>query len=635
MFKNLTIRTKLICVIIALLIIAFVVNGFVVSNGVSKSIQDSFVAKSVAITQEAENGRNYVGDLRAKYSVFNDEDLLKSEDDITDRYFWTIPVVAGWTIGGTKSEESGYDFHTPAHDARNEKNNPDESEDVLLTHLTKVIDSGQDSAIAYMDSGVMYDAVLAGDHWVRGEKIQGAPTAPPDGKLRFARAVVLDESCMLCHGTTADDPDGDGYDPLGIKMEGWKPGQVHGMFEVVQDRSVLESAIAAQNQSIAMAAVGIILISALLVGIATTFTMSKPLAAMSRDVESLANDVAAGKADLTSRVQSANNDEIGQMAGYVNVLIESMQSVIGKFGTATSQVMSSSEAMSRASSDSQSSILEITRTIEQVARGSEDTNQNLGEAQESLNQNAMAIENISRDIEDVASFATQAAQQGSDGKKATDEAVQVISRANASVQQTGDVVKSLGEKTAQISQFIGTITGIADQTNLLALNAAIEAARAGEAGRGFAVVAEEVRKLAEESNTAAGNITSLVKSIEGEMNTALEAMDKSSEEVSAGASIVAQASQILDEIVKGVQDLTERVQNISAAAEEINASTGEVVNVMQNVAAVSEENSAASEEVASNAQSQQENIRGVADNAGNLSALAQELSAMVSGFKVG
>ena len=204
---------------------------------------------------------------------------------------------------------------------------------------------------------------------------------------------------------------------------------------------------------------------------------------------------------------------------------------------------------------------------------------------------------MSRDIEDVAAYATQASAQGNEGKKSADDAVTIINHAAGSVEKTTQVVQALGEKTKQIGEFISIITGIADQTNLLALNAAIEAARAGDAGRGFAVVAEEVRKLAEESNGAAGNITKLVRAIEGEMTTALGAMEKSNEEVTSGAKTVGQASSMLAEIVKGVEALNGRVQGISAAAEEINASTGEVVHAMQSVAAVAEESAAASEEV--------------------------------------
>ena len=91
--------------------------------------------------------------------------------------------------------------------------------------------------------------------------------------------------------------------------------------------------------------------------------------------------------------------------------------------------------------------------------------------------------------------------------------------------QATDAIRGLGAKSEQIGGIVATITGIAEQTNLLALNAAIEAARAGEQGRGFAVVAEEVRKLAEESQSAAASIAGLIAEIQGETAKAVEVVE--------------------------------------------------------------------------------------------------------------
>jgi methyl-accepting chemotaxis protein len=341
------------------------------------------------------------------------------------------------------------------------------------------------------------------------------------------------------------------------------------------------------------------------------------------------------KGDFTVDLHhAAVKDELGRMNDAFLDMKNNTRELIQQVSAAATNVASSSEQLSAGADETGKAIQQVAQTVQEVARGSQETTANVNAAQQNISQTAKAIEGVSRDIEDVAAYATEASAQGSEGKKSADEAAVIINHAASSVQETTKVVVSLGEKTKQIAEFISIITGIADQTNLLALNAAIEAARAGDAGRGFAVVAEEVRKLAEESNGAAGNITKLVRSIEEEMRVALTAMEKSNDEVSSGAKTVGQASSMLSEIVKGVDALTERVQGISAAAEQINASTGEVVHSMQSVAAVAEENAAASEEVSSATEEQMASMEEIGASAGALARLAQDLQAVVSKFKV-
>jgi methyl-accepting chemotaxis protein len=374
---------------------------------------------------------------------------------------------------------------------------------------------------------------------------------------------------------------------------------------------------------------GLALALAIIVMFILLNAVRKPLAVLA----SAAHTMSTGDYSVVL-AHSKVKDEIGKMTESFIEMKNNTKHLIEQVGNAATSVASSSEELAAGADETGRAIQQVTLTIQEVAKGAQDTTHNVSRTQQNVDQTAKAIEGVSRDIEDVAAYATQAAAQGSEGKQSADDAVKLINRAAESVQSTAKVVQNLGEKTKQIGEFIGIITGIADQTNLLALNAAIEAARAGDAGRGFAVVAEEVRKLAEESNTAAGNITNLVKSIEGEMTTALSAMERSSKEVEDGATTVSQASSMLTEIVKGVDALNGRVQGISAAAEEINASTTEVVHAMQSVAAVAEESAAASEEVSSAAEEQTASMEEISASAATLARLAQDLQGLISKFKV-
>jgi methyl-accepting chemotaxis protein len=372
----------------------------------------------------------------------------------------------------------------------------------------------------------------------------------------------------------------------------------------------------------------VLLIIMSIVALFVANTMANPIIAAT----SLAQTVAEG--DLTKSLSITTNDEINDLVGSLNTMSGRLRGIVLSLNDAAGNLSASSQELAAATDETGRSVQRVANKVVEVAHASQKTERTIQESQESLNQTAMAIQGVSSDIEEVAGYAATAVDKGTSGKHAADQAAQIIQQAAASVQETTGLVESLGTKTQQIAQFIGIITGIADQTNLLALNAAIEAARAGEAGRGFAVVAEEVRKLAEESSKAAGSITTVVKSIEGEMESALTAMRRSDEEVKHGATAVLNASQLLGEIVGGVNSLSERVQNISAAAEEVSASTSEVVGSMHQITSLVQSNSSATQEVSSATQEQTAQTEEIGANASNIARLAIELHELVSHFKI-
>ena len=467
------------------------------------------------------------------------------------------------------------------------------------------------------------------------DKLVAGFQGEPDQELRFARAVVLQQDCMLCHGVLEDDVTGakDGLDPFGVKIEGWRPGEMHGAFEVIQDRSLLANAINTQNKNIALAGVGNLLLAFLLTYFDMASMFSNPIQLLTVRVQAFAHELAQGKGDLTMRLSVPESDEISLISRNTNVLIEVLQGVVSKTIEATAQVARASEQLSAGADETSRAIEQVAHTIGEVANGLQITTTYVSEAQQHVDVSTGAVNQITKDIEVVASFATQAANHGSLGREKTEQAVTKIDQAAGSVQSTAEVVNALGEKTPQISEFINIITGIADQTNLLTVNAAIEDARAGEAGRGFAVVAEEVRKLAEESNQAASNITMLVKEIRGEMENALHAMEASNQEVSEGSTIVDEASTMLQEIISGVKALNEKVQDITASAGTINSAGDQVSHSIQQVAALAEENAAASEEVSAATEEQTAAMQEVNHSALSLAKLASDLEALVRGSK--
>ena len=188
------------------------------------------------------------------------------------------------------------------------------------------------------------------------------------------------------------------------------------------------------------------------------------------------------------------------------------------------------------------------------------------------------------------------------------------------VKDTAQTVETLGGRSVQIGEIVGTIQGIADQTNLLALNAAIEAARAGEQGRGFAVVADEVRKLAERTRRATTEISEMITTIQSETKSAVIAMETGVDEVTTGREKAAESGAALQRILAKIDEVTLQINQVATAAGEQTAANQEISNNMHQITEV----------VARTSRGAQETTKA----ADQLSALAGELDRIVGQFKV-
>ena len=360
----------------------------------------------------------------------------------------------------------------------------------------------------------------------------------------FAREIKAERGCLLCHGTPATNPLGDDRDVFGFGLEDWQVGEQVGLLTLTSPLSDLRAA-----QARALLMVGALILGILIVGGSIFIAVIRRF--VQRPVVAIAEGLAQlAKGNLAVSVAAESNDEVGRAGKALNQAVFQLANIIKKVQASAESVSTCSQQLSSAGA--------------QIADGA--------------SRQAGSIEQTSASMEQM----SQQVARNTDNSRQTE---QISASAATRAQEGGHAVQEAVRAMTQIAEKITVVQDIAYQTNLLALNAAIEAARAGQHGKGFAVVAAEVRKLAERSQIAAGEITQIAAS---------------------SVQVSEQAGTLLRELVPRIQETAELIREIAANShtqnqdiDQINRSIHDLERIIQQNASAAEEMSATADNLSS------------------------------------
>ena len=310
---------------------------------------------------------------------------------------------------------------------------------------------------------------------------------------------------------------------------------------------------------------------------------------------------------------SQRKDELGDVHRALYDMTLKIGDLLKEVSKTTEQMAAASQQLNSSSMESANAATSVAQSVADAASVVVQQQTAVTNGTDSVASISQSVKSISQETEEVSQEADQAAKKAEAGNLVVEKSVNQIHSVEEKVRTTARLVDELGARSQEIGAIVDTISDLAGQTNLLALNAAIEAARAGEQGRGFAVVAEEVRKLAEQSATAAQQIADLIGRIQNDTSKAVASMDSGRQAVVQGAESVEGLRQVFEEINGLVIDVADKIESMSDSIQHVAGQSSEITNHMeqidtgaakvadnmQSISAATEEQSASAQEIAS------------------------------------
>lgn len=357
-------------------------------------------------------------------------------------------------------------------------------------------------------------------------------------------------------------------------------------------------------------------------------SISKPI----RQVVEATEKISAG--DFTVNVNVKSKDETKLLADSLNTMTKSVKGLITETRDVSVEMLDAASNLASMAEETTATVDQVANTVTEITRGTQDTAQDAEKGAMVANDIDQKFNVLMSNSDAMKDNAGTAIEMNKVGLEALEDLKEKSETSKASNSKVVSAVQNLDERANAITDIISTISSIAEQTNLLALNASIEAARAGEAGKGFAVVADEIRKLAEDSSSAANEIRDIVLRIQDESRETVNIMNEVSEISNEQNIAVNNVTESFNKIFSAVDGITSQIESVTEELNGLNDNKNDIVEIVNNISAVSEETAAATDQVNVSMSEQTNAVAEVAKSAERLNNLSHDLNKQIEVFKI-
>lgn len=338
--------------------------------------------------------------------------------------------------------------------------------------------------------------------------------------------------------------------------------------------------------------------------------------------------------NITERADESSKDEFAEFGNSINRFLDSMCVIVNRIQGSLYTLVASGNTLDEKAKETNETVNNISSAIDNISSGAVSQAEDVDKSSVKINEMGDFIEEIIRRVNELAANAKVIQKKGEESAEVMQNLSTTNQKTTKAFEKIDQQIRVTDQSVQKIQEAVNLITSIASQTNLLSLNASIEAARAGEAGRGFAVVASEIQQLAEQSNSSAKIIDTIIAKLSEQSQMTVASMEEITKAVEEQNSQLEKTHKEFEVVCDGIRDAGVAMEGIVQQASLCNQARESTVDSITNLSAISEENAASAEQTNSSVQELNMTTYALAETASELTALSNELQNDLAFFKI-